>query len=344
MNFLKNYFSTLCFIGFAYFLYTHSAFHTDFINQTHTLIPWNIQLFVPYVFYYIIAAYTILLLPFYYIHPSPSKARLVFSYLWKVIGWNNDFKETEKTAVLAWIVKLFFIPLMITWFTGHVFSLINNIYSSGQSISLFSTEFLVFFNSHFFWTAFSFILFFDVLFFTIWYLIEMPILKNTIKSVEPTLLGWAVCIWCYPPFNGYVTDIIWWYSTDFPSFGNMYIHLFFNITILILMWIYAWASLSLWFKASNLTNRWIISHGPYKYIRHPAYICKNTAWIIGSIPMFIVAFSDASLSLFTVFIWVFWWGFIYYLRAMTEENHLSLDPDYREYKKKVLYKFIPKIW
>jgi len=32
---------------------------------------------------------------------------------------------------------------------------------------------------------------------------------------------------------------------------------------------------------------------------------------------------------------------IYYMRAMTEEKHLEIDPDYLEYKKKVKYKFIP---
>jgi protein-S-isoprenylcysteine O-methyltransferase Ste14 len=32
------------------------------------------------------------------------------------------------------------------------------------------------------------------------------------------------------------------------------------------------------------------------------------------------------------------------MRAKTEEEHLSSDPDYIEYKKNVPYKFIPKIW
>tara|TARA_Y100000031_G_C8029362_1_gene296404 strand:+ start:350 stop:499 length:150 start_codon:yes stop_codon:yes gene_type:complete len=34
---------------------------------------------------------------------------------------------------------------------------------------------------------------------------------------------------------------------------------------------------------------------------------------------------------------------LYYLRAWTEENHLSLDPDYLEYKTQVRWKFIPKV-
>jgi len=35
---------------------------------------------------------------------------------------------------------------------------------------------------------------------------------------------------------------------------------------------------------------------------------------------------------------------IYYIRAWTEERHLSsTDPDYDEYKKKVKWMFVPKI-
>ena len=192
--------------------------------------------------------------------------------------------------------------------------------------------------------AFSVILFIDVFFFTMGYLLEAPFLKNTIKSVEPTIIWWIVAVMCYPPFNSNITNIIGWYSTDFPSFVNIYVHIWLNICILILMGIYSRASLSLGFKASNLTNRWIVTKWPYKYIRHPAYACKNIAWLIWGLPIVYVAISTDNTSLFAVLLWLLWWAFIYYLRAITEENHLSSDPDYEKYKKKVKWKFIPKVW
>ena len=34
---------------------------------------------------------------------------------------------------------------------------------------------------------------------------------------------------------------------------------------------------------------------------------------------------------------------LYYLRAITEERHLSIDPEYREYCKRAPYRFIPGI-
>ena len=38
------------------------------------------------------------------------------------------------------------------------------------------------------------------------------------------------------------------------------------------------------------------------------------------------------------------WNFIYYVRARTEERHLSLDPNYRAYMKHVRWRFIPGVW
>lgn len=345
MNFLKNYLSTLLFILFAYVIYTHSQFHINFMSGSlsFNFFEWSIPQLQ--IFYWIVVLYIIMLIPYYIIYPLKSKARIVIWYFMKVASGNRSYSEIEKTALLAWIVKLFFVPLMITWLSGHIFSMTNNLYGAYGNIALFSTDFLVFFNEYFFWTAFSLILFSDVLFFTLWYLLEAPFLKNTIRSVEPTIIGWAVCIFCYPPFNSHVTNLVGWYSTDFPSFAHPYVHVAMNIIILLLMGIYAWASLSLWLKASNLTNRGIVIVGPYKYIRHPAYICKNSAWFIGGIPMVYLALqSNNFLYFISVLFGLFSWAFIYYLRAMTEENHLSADPDYIEYKKLVPYKFIPKIW
>jgi protein-S-isoprenylcysteine O-methyltransferase Ste14 len=38
------------------------------------------------------------------------------------------------------------------------------------------------------------------------------------------------------------------------------------------------------------------------------------------------------------------WSLVYYFRAETEEAHLSKDPVYVEYCKRVPYKFIPGLW
>lgn len=194
----------------------------------------------------IIGLYIILLIPFYIKYPEiESKALIVIQYFGKILRGDNSYSKKEQTALLAWIVKLFFAPLMISWLANHVFNMLNNIHATTQNLSLISTDFLTFFNSNFFWMAFSVILFIDVLFFTLGYLLEGPLFKNTIKSVEPTLIGWAVAILCYPPFNSNVTNIIGWYSNDFPTFANSSTHIIMNISILILMAIYSRASFAL---------------------------------------------------------------------------------------------------
>ncbi|HEY6452242.1 MAG TPA: isoprenylcysteine carboxylmethyltransferase family protein, partial [Steroidobacteraceae bacterium] len=77
-----------------------------------------------------------------------------------------------------------------------------------------------------------------------------------------------------------------------------------------------------------LTHRGIITNGPYRYSRHPAYLAKNLSWWMISMPFMLGA--DAATSLRCCVLLCLLNG-IYYLRAKTEERHLALDPVYREY-------------
>jgi len=163
---------------------------------------------------------------------------------------------------------------------------------------------------------------------------EAGILKNTIRSVEPTFLGWAVTLACYPPFNTFLVGYIDWFANDHVIFSTPIITTIIRIIIIFLLLIYVRASLSLGTRCSNLTNRGIVTRFPYSIIRHPAYISKNLAWWLTIIP---VASIPAILSMSA-------WSFIYHLRTITEEKHLSADADYIEYKKKVKWKYIPGVY
>lgn len=342
---LKNYFSTLFFIITGYSFYSSLTYYQDFYAGSFSF-PFlsDFSFSMPQLFLGIIIGYILWLIPFYYFHREKSKALLAIEYAYKKI---SDFryvqKKEESVAILAWGVKLFFAPLMIFWFLDHLMYILHTldiVFSQNNT-----PEFLPFFNSFGFWLAFNIIFFIDVFFFTVGYLLESPRLKNTIKSVEPTLLWWIVCLMCYPPFNSYTTSMIGWYSEDFPQFENIPIHIGLNIGILLLLCIYSWASLTLGWKASNLTNRGIVTHWPYRYIRHPAYLTKNLAWWIGALPMWIFAVSENNIELlFWVVVATLWWTSIYILRALTEEWHLWQDPDYRKYCKEVKWRFIPGVW
>jgi protein-S-isoprenylcysteine O-methyltransferase Ste14 len=98
--------------------------------------------------------------------------------------------------------------------------------------------------------------------------------------------------------------------------------------ILLLTAVYLWATLSFAGRFSNLTHRGIITNGPYRLSKHPAYIAKNLSWWLISVPFLSQGgFWDGlmrCLMLFGV-------NVLYWLRARTEERHLSSDPVYIQY-------------
>jgi protein-S-isoprenylcysteine O-methyltransferase Ste14 len=246
----------------------------------------------------------------------------------------------ERLGLLSVLLKGFFAPLMVVWLFDHSAQLLAH----GRDLwaAWGQADALTLFNAHGFWLLFKLILFFDVFFFTLGYLVELPALKNEIRSVDPTVSGWAVTLACYPPFNALTSQVFGWHSADFPQFDHVGVHLAANAALLTLMAIYSWASLALLFKASNLTHRGIVAHGPYRYVRHPAYVCKNLAWWIGLMPAAHAAAQTSLAALLTVLGSMAAWSAIYYLRAVTEEAHLKgVDGEYAAYCARVRYRFIP---
>ncbi len=341
---LKNYLSSSLFIILWYIFYTHNTYYKWFLLFDIQIIDFHLNTID--IFNFLLILYLALLIPFYLIENEKSKARIILNSIKNKLTIKK-YKITieEKNSILAWVIKLFFVPLMIIWISQDASIIINKVYSWWGELNLFSKNFYFFYNNYIFLTIFKLIIFTDLLFFTLWYLLESKHLWNKIKSVEPTTLWWLVAIICYPPFNSVMNNFFTWYSTDFPHFNNIYIHLTLNSLLLIFFAIYSRASISLWLKASNLTNRWIVSKWPYKYVRHPAYISKNISWFIWTLPIIIVNIRNFNIyNLFLIFTSISAWWFIYYMRSVTEERHLEMDKDYVEYKKKVKYKFIPKIY
>ena len=198
------------------------------------------------------------------------------------------------------------------------------------------------FDRYGFWFLMQFILFFDVLVYTFGYLIESPRLGNQIRSVDPTLLGWAAALICYMPFSFLTARILGAPREDFPQFDDPLVHYTMNILLLVFLAIFTSASLALGLKASNLTHRGIVSRGPYAVVRHPAYVCKNAAWWIGALPILSVQIQHSIFQALLTAGSILAWGAIYVLRALTEEDHLrSVDGDYAAYAAKVRYRFIP---
>jgi len=296
------------------------------------------------------AAYIALLGCYYFLEDDPdtSKSLRFFRVIGSFVrspqeGLRRRLEADDRVALLATLLKTFFGPMMAM--SMMIFSM--RAWANGSAIldgRAFGDGLLVLFNAHGFWFLMQMILFVDVFIFTIGYLIEMPRLGNQIRSVDPTLLGWGAALLCYPPFNQLSGAILGSPLTDFPRFEDPMTHVILNALLLTLMAIYTSASVALGFKASNLTHRGIIARGPYALIRHPAYVCKNMAWWIGSLPLVGVAFAQSWFDGIQAIASVMGWTMLYVLRALTEEDHLrSVNAEYATYANKVRYRFVPGV-
>jgi protein-S-isoprenylcysteine O-methyltransferase Ste14 len=173
----------------------------------------------------------------------------------------------------------------------------------------------------------------DVAFATVGYLLTFRALDSHIRSATPYAAGWAAALICYPPFvlmeaggpldyHPGTAEWSWWFA------GHPVVLGLFGIVLVALTATYALATVAFGLRFSNLTHRGILTHGPYAWTRHPAYLSKNLFWWVSTIPVLstgsLVDAVRATLILAAVS-GVYWW------RAKTEERHLSADPDYRAY-------------
>lgn len=300
----------------------------------YSTVPYYTELLTPLgivAIEVVLVGYLLALPVFYATFPDDYavKCRL----FWRAVANLHRRWPTEKEAVAlrAVAVKMFFMPLMIAWLGTGAISLIVTI-AHPEALSFYEL-------------MLAFIIIVDLFFFTTAYGVEHPRLKNEIRSVEPTVLGWAVALACYPPFQLASVWALGWYPAEFPDYDRPEVRAAVGTLMLTLMGVYTWASVSLGLKASNLTNRGTVSHGPYAYIRHPAYLCKNLFWWVSATPLLIAraAAGDAAGFGLIVLSLVVWSG-IYTVRALTEEWHLRRDPEYRDYCTRVRYRYIPGVW
>ena len=259
--------------------------------------------------------------------------------------WVPTFKE--KHAFVFLLIKLVYGPLMLNsaFIEFNLYpALLQQWAQSPSLISMSDSGYGLFVTSVFF---------LDSVLFGFGYHTESFALKNQVRYVETSLLGLLVCVACYPPFNN-VTTAFFGPSNDEASIlfrGELHHPLTWvlrGLAVLALLLLTS-SSLSLFTKASNLTNRGIVRHGPYAIIRHPGYVGKNLFWLATLIPLFFaVDTHDAGFSwtqhlLFcgAVLGGFIAWCSIYTMRALTEEKLLLNDPDYVDYCQKVKYRFIP---
>jgi protein-S-isoprenylcysteine O-methyltransferase Ste14 len=178
----------------------------------------------------------------------------------------------------------------------------------------------------------------DVQIGTVGYLLTLRPLDAHIRSGNPLLAGWLAALLCYPPFVWGIigpNNSVLSYEIATPGWshwfaGNAALMWAWGGLLVLLTGIYAWATVIFGIRFSNLTYRGVLTNGPYRYTRHPAYLSKNLFWWASILPFLVTNGSLADALRNTFFLLVV--NGIYYWRARTEEAHmLAEDPKYREY-------------
>ena len=265
---------------------------------------------------------------YYVIKPGSQHAQL------RRLCWRH---RKARVAWLGLLVKGFFLPLMLIFFINNAddsyTALVRLLQNTATAIR--SHNYAPVYNNLFDWCYHSLFLI-DVTLATMGYYLSTRLLNNGIQSVESTGMGWLSCIACYPPWNTVTGWYLRWPSeniTALPDSTSKYVLM---IAILSLIAIYVWATLAFGLRYSNLTYRGMITCGPYRWCRHPAYMAKNASWWLEYLPSF---------SSIGAMVGMLGWTIMYGVRAYTEERHLrSVEPKYDQYCQQVRYRFVPGLW
>lgn len=231
----------------------------------------------------------------------------------------------EQVSLLFWIVKIFFIPFMLNVATMQMSALLPQLTYPGLAGYL-----LTFPGFYFFWLTFVDMI--DTAIATLGYALESRSLKNTVRSVDFSLLGWLAALSCYPPFGAVLSGYFPLDTSPHVQVSSGILGIGLKTAVLILLTLFTCTTINLGFHFSNLCHRGLVTTGFYSYVRHPAYTFKLLAWIL------ICLTHGRAMLFFSLGCWIA----VYFLRALTEEWHLArVDPAYQEYCQRVRYRFIP---
>lgn len=246
---------------------------------------------------------------------------------WSLGAWLMGLKEpVDREAIFnhlrSWGVKGFFTAFMVAIVPGGFGDFIRGDISHVLHDPVALANWLI-----------TFMFMIDVAFATAGYIVALRPLDSHIRTANPFAAAWMAALICYPPFilmgdggplDYHIGTADWthWFQ------GQPLLLVLIGAVLVGLTAIYAWATIAFGFRFSNLTHRGILTHGPYRFSRHPAYLSKNLFWWISTIPVLttgsVVDAARATLLMCAV-------SGVYYWRARTEERHLGLDPAYRDY-------------
>lgn len=307
---LLGFFSTLATIAVIYWLLPeyHRDYYVKFFQSALLVIPYLVAVCIPY---------------FLYVEWRLPRER---GGMWEmalfVVGkWDGINWPVFSQYALGWLVKAFFIPIMF----GDIVNGIGALRAANWDFMAtgFVPSFYVLFN--------AFVIL-ELVFVSAGYAFACRLFDSQIRRVEHTLFGWTVAVISYSPFLSlfyvryfnYSDGAVGWLNwlTPHPTLVVLW-----GSVIIALLIVHMWCDACFGVRFSNLTNRGIITNGPYRFSKHPAYFIKNIRWWMVSVP-FVVADPSLALQLSLLLVCV---NILYTMRSYAEERLLSRDPTYVAY-------------
>ncbi len=299
-------------VAIAAFYWAMPIYRYDFYAPFFVLVSWVLPVLLMLTVPYVVWLDSRMGEP----HDGTWQAGQVFLGRWR----GRDLGEL-KTFLLGWVIKAFFLPLMVGILYNVVVWMLARPIGGGFA-NIFDTII---------WIV-QLALFADVAIASVGYVVTLRLLDSHIRSVNPLVIGWLVALICYQPFWSLLTQQYldfndgfgWW---DWLEGNGVLVYAWGGLLVLAnLLWV--WANMTFGLRFSNLTHRGILTNGPYRWTKHPSYISKNIYWWLLSVPFISLDGWEDALRNCLLLLLV---NGIYLARARTEERHLSEDPTYIAY-------------
>lgn len=274
-----------------------------------------------------------------------------FMYLPYVMKWLNTekniyenfgllitgkFKKVDKQLLSllsqSFLLRGFFIPFMVMVLVIAVEAIFKD-NSIAQQLFHEDFEWSLAKASQIVLTAYYFLILLDVAIGTLGYICVTKSLNADIRSFDPKFIGWFSCFVCYPPFWNIVnktlllvllTSLQW--ETVFE--GQELVLFFWSLLIITSGGLEAVSGATFGIRFSNIAYRGLNTTGPYKFSKHPQYIAKMFHRFFVIMPFIgYISWLDWVSGMFGFAIICL----LYFLRARTEENHLTVFPEYVAY-------------
>ena len=341
--------ATLGLLAFAYWLFPiyREPFYRTFFDLVELTLPW---LGAAGVFY------------IYWLDARMAEPKDGAWHLGALILGQHEAVDWSKLRpyLLGWIIKGYFLPIMVGWLGGNLDWLAGQgdpapwsgawEFLSSMGLGLVTLEPLRWFAGgmaaliaamaagevptflYRFDVTVNVIFSLDLAFAALGYVLTLRAVDGHIRSPEPTLLGWVVALICYPPYGDTTIGLYvdWLDNMEWRHWleGLPGLLVLWGGAILALETLFALATVHFGYRFSNLTHRGILTHGLYRLTKHPAYITKCLSFWLISMPFLPDQGWDGAARQVLMMLGINW---IYWMRARTEERHLSRDPDYVAY-------------